>query len=316
MLGILQSRSKQPSPEGAAEDPAQKVNRFLTMMIEGAARTMPEVDPEAHKKLVATVNGIALQTPDRLPDADKLVQIQIILRELELYGRGIEEAIRGRQYEWRILAATLLRELEERLGFDASEMELRLGDLETAEELQEFRHLLSDFLHPESNNPDHDNGLTFHTADRTTDNTNAAGLRGGGVAVQHAKRIMDRKGRGHAVLIRLGCLEMINERFGPEAVQDCLMAVSAFLTARLRREDQIYHWTDSMLLAIVEDRANEKILAAELSRITSQNREITVTIGGRMVMLRIPLEFDITPIRRLNEPDDLFKLTMGEMKVW
>jgi GGDEF domain-containing protein len=103
---------------------------------------------------------------------------------------------------------------------------------------------------------------------------------------------------------------MINQRFGPEAVEDCLMAVSAFLTQSLNSDDAIYHWSDSSLLAILQGRANDQILTAELERIAMQNRETSVNIGGRATMLRIPITFDLTPIERLKTADDLYKITL------
>ena len=275
---------------------------------------MPDLDSESWSRMTAEATSIAMQTPDRLPDDDKLAQIQKVLRELEQYGHSLQEQIKARQHEWRIITATLLRELEDRLGFDASEMELRIGDLEKAEDLHEYRMQLGDFLHPDLSGSHDDTELHFRRTDLSTNNINAAGLRGGGSAVEHVRRIMDTNRRGHIAMIRLGCLDMISERFGLEAVEDCLMAVSAYLTAALRREDQIYHWSDSMLLAVLEDRINDKIVAAELGRITSQNKEITVNIGGRTVMLRIPLEYEITSVRALGTPEDLFKLTLHDVK--
>jgi GGDEF domain-containing protein len=103
---------------------------------------------------------------------------------------------------------------------------------------------------------------------------------------------------------------MISQRFGPEAVEDCLMAVAAFLTQCLHSEDAIYHWSDSSLLSILQGRPNEQILTAELERIAMQNRETTVNIGGRSTMLRIPITFDLTPIERLQSADDLCKITL------
>jgi len=116
--------------------------------------------------------------------------------------------------------------------------------------------------------------------------------------------------KGFIVLFRLTCLNMINQRFGPEAVEDCLMAVAAFLTQSLQSDDAVYHWSDSSLLAVLQGRVNEQILNAELQRIVYQNRETSVTIGGRTTMLRIPLTFDVTPIERLQTPDDLYKITL------
>ena len=87
------------------------------------------------------------------------------------------------------------------------------------------------------------------------------------------------------------------------------MAVSAFLTHSLHSEDSIYHWSDSALLAVLQGRASEQILAAELQRLVMQNRDTTVEIGGRNIMVRIPISFDMAPIERLRTAEDMFKLT-------
>jgi hypothetical protein len=94
------------------------------------------------------------------------------------------------------------------------------------------------------------------------------------------------------------------------------MSVSAFLTNNLRSDDVIYHWSDSSLLAIVEGRASEQILAAELDRIAARNREITIQIGGRKVMLRVPLDYHITPVSSLSTAEDLYKLSMEHAAQW
>jgi GGDEF domain-containing protein len=127
---------------------------------------------------------------------------------------------------------------------------------------------------------------------------------------------MERGGNGFIALFRLGCLEIISQRFGMEAVQDCVMAVSAFLTHNLHSGDAIFHWSDSSLLVVLEGRPNDKILTAELQRIVVQNREITVIIEGRNVMLRIPLDFDLTPIEVLHSAEDLYKLSPKPPTQW
>jgi len=180
----------------------------------------------------------------------------------------------------------------------------------TAAQIEDLRTRIESFLHPSGENSAPREASRFQTADHTTANDNAAGLRGGGSAIEHLRQIIDRGGKGFIVLFRLSCLNMINQRFGPEAVEDCLMAVAAFLTQSLHSDDAIYHWSDSSLLAILQGRANVQILTAELERIVFQNRETSVNIGGRATMLRIPLTFDITPIERLQSPDDLYKITL------
>lgn len=92
------------------------------------------------------------------------------------------------------------------------------------------------------------------------------------------------------------------------------MAVSACLTAGLPSEDTIYHWSDSSLVAILLNRPNEHLLNAELRRIAAKNSDINVNIGGRSIMLRIPITFDLTPIDSFKTADDLYKLSMQGMK--
>jgi GGDEF domain-containing protein len=186
----------------------------------------------------------------------------------------------------------------------------KLAGVTTAQSTQEFYDRLEAFLHPAGAASAPAGASQFRAADHSTENLNAAGLRGGGSAIEHVKRLLEGGDKAFIVLFRLSCLNMINQRFGPEAVEDCLMAVSAFLTESLNSDDAIYHWSDSSLLAILQGRANEQILTAELERIAMQNRETTVSIGGRATVLRIPITFDLTPIERLKSADDLYKITL------
>ena len=116
-------------------------------------------------------------------------------------------------------------------------------------------------------------------------------------------------GDGFIVLFRLNCLDVISQRFGPEAVEDCLMSVSAFLTAGLESDDAIFHWSDSALLAILRGRYSEFMVAAELDRVIAQNRESSINVAGRAIMLRIPVTFELTPISKLRSADDLLKIS-------
>jgi GGDEF domain-containing protein len=176
--------------------------------------------------------------------------------------------------------------------------------------LQDLRERLEAYLHPAGTSSSPVEASQLKKSDFSTANDNAAGLRGGGSAIEDLKKLMEKNNQGSVVIFRLSCLNMISQRFGPEAVEDCLMAVAAFLTERLHADDTIYHWSDSSLLAILQGRPNEQILNSELERISMQNRETTVSIGGHCTMLRIPLTFDVTPIERLKSSEDLNKISL------
>lgn len=310
IAGIGGSDAKEKKP---AELPNPE--RVLTLVVEGTALGVPEVDAEAYKEFRANVARLALQLPDRLPEEEKLAQVRLVLREFENYRKRSETEVRNRTAEWHGVVTFLFRELLRSLGIDASapnpsDLLRKLSGTTTAQNIQEFHDRLETFLHPAGVDSAPAEASQFRAADHSTENLNAAGLRGGGSAIEHVKRLLATGGKAFIVLFRLNCLNMINQRFGPEAVEDCLMAVSAFLTQSLHSDDAIYHWSDSSLLAILQGRANDQILTAELDRIAMQNRETTVNIGGRATMLRIPITFDLTPIERLKSADDLYKITL------
>jgi GGDEF domain-containing protein len=289
--------------------------RVLTLVVEGTARGVPEVDSEQYKEFRANLAKLALQLPDRLPEEEKLAQVRAILQEFENYRGRSEAELRNRTAEWRGAVALLFRELLKSLGIDASvptpaKLLQKAATAASSASILEFHEQLEEFLHPAGADSAPAEASQFRKADHSTENLNAAGLRGGGSAIEHVRRIMESGEKAFIVLFRLSCLNMINQRFGPEAVEDCLMAVSAFLTQSLHSDDAIYHWSDSSLLAILQGRANEQILTAELDRIAMQNRETTVSIGGRATMLRIPIAYDVTPIERLKSAEDLYKIAL------
>jgi GGDEF domain-containing protein len=289
--------------------------RVLTMVVEGAARGVPEVDGKEYKEFRANLAKLALQLPDRLPEKEKLAQVRGILREFENYRTRSEAELRARTTDWRAIVSLLFRELLKSLGIDtttpnAAKLLQNVATAASSQDIRDFHELLDAFLHPDGADSTPAEASQFRKADHTTANDNAAGLRGGGAAVEHVRRIMESGDQAFIVLFRLSCLNMISQRFGPEAVEDCLMAVSAFLTQSLKSDDAIYHWSDSSLLAVLQGRANEQILTAELDRIVMQNRETTVCIGGRATMLRIPITFDLTPIECLKSAEDLYKITL------
>jgi GGDEF domain-containing protein len=286
----------------------------LTLLVEGMAQHVPEIDTLSYKEFRENVTRLALKMPDRLPENGKQELIQNILREFERYRNFSDIALKERLSAWRALTSKLLTELLNRLGIDSSsgdaaQLTRRVASLLTGEEIHAYLVLLADFLRVSKVDGQAVRASLLKAADRTMANDNAAGLRGGGAAVDHVRKIMDQGGQGFVVLFQLGFLDVIGERFGTEAIQDCLMAVSAFLTSSLRNDDAIYHWSDSSLLAILQSPSSEQILSAAMRRIVDNNRDITIQIGGRSVMLRIPLEFDMIAIGMLNSADDLYKLS-------
>lgn len=318
-LRILQNLGHKQ--DDAAPAPEQMAERFLMMLAEGAAQNMPAYDSALQEKLIATIHAMAMQMPDRLSAQEKEAKIQEILHEFGVYRYDMEETLHERQREWQSLSGILLRSLLTSLGFpntdpDVAKLLKRIGKLSTAEELQSFQSDLTTFLLPNGGLNRSDPRIDRNLTDNSQQNLNATGLYGGGSAVEYVRQIMSQGANGFIVLVRLSALEIIEQRFGMETVEDALMAVSNYLTSSLHREDRTYHWSDSMLLIVIQGRTNEKILTAELQRIAMNNREISLTINGHTIMVRVPLDFEITPIRALQAAEDIYKLTINKKEAW
>ncbi len=310
-----------PGTQAEGNPEISSIERTLTLLVEGTALNMPEIDPDSYKLFRGNVSRLALQIPDRLPEEEKLALLRSILHEYELYRDAAETVLKERAAGWRDLVLLLFRDLLAGLDIaidspEARELDREILTLASADELRKWHTKVEEFLHPPDAEGQAQGLASLKTADRSTANLNAAGLRGGGSAVEHLKKIMERGGGGFIALVRLSCLEVINQRFGPEAVEDCLMAVSAFLTASLHNDDTIYHWSESSLLVILQGRPSEQILTAELQRIASQNRQSSIKVAGRTIMLRIPLAFELTAINRLRSAEDLYRLSTQPVSKW
>jgi GGDEF domain-containing protein len=300
-----------------AENESQEIpfaERCVTMLLEGAMLKAPEIDAASFREFRTNLNRLALQIPDPGTTEDKLTLLRMLVHEFENYHSESAKALRERVIAWRSLTARMARELVTMMGLDVAEPNVALllkqaAEITTAEEIHAFRGLLDSLLRPATAPATAEMAVLEKSADRSTSNDNAVGLPGSGAAVERIKQIIARGGRGYVVLFRLNCLEVIRQRFGADAVQDALMAVSSFLTSSLHSDDAIYHWSDAALLAVLQGRASEQILAAELQRLVMSNRDTNVNIGGRNVMVRIPISFDMTAIERLRSADDLFQLS-------
>jgi len=316
VVNLKQWGQNRPAGTDQAEIPA--VERFLTLLADGAAAGVPEMDATAYKNFRTRVDVLSRQLPDRLPDDEKLAILRSILHEFETYRNDAESALREQLAAWRNTVGSLFGELLANLGVDKASPDAEplvqpIKLLTTGKEIDEWREKLKSFLHPlDGQGPADKVGARLRAADCSTANDNAAGLRGGGSAVEQLRKIMADGGDGYVVLFRLSCLDIISQRFGPEAVEDCLMAVSAFLTAGLEGNDTIYHWSDCALLAILQGRLSELMVSAELDRIIARNRESSINVAGRAIMLRIPINYEVTPINRLRSADDLLRISANE----
>jgi GGDEF domain-containing protein len=287
--------------------------RALSLLLEGAAINQVQIELPTFQRFRSAILRDSIRLAEPQPEADLLQTVAAIVREFDKYRSASEIALEARQKEWRMTTNLLMHQLADHYQIDRrSELwtgiELSLNDAASSDEIQALRCTLLKIFQSGSEATALRIDGQHEEQDRSVANDNAAGLRGGGAAIEHVRSMLAGSRPGYIGLFRFSCLDVVGERFGPEGIQDCLMAVSAFLIENLRAEDIVYHWSESSLLAVCDRKVREDILSAELNRVLARNRDFTIQIGDRTIMLRIPIELQLFPITMFASADELQNL--------
>jgi GGDEF domain-containing protein len=296
--------------DGAAE------RRALGLLLEGAAINLLQPDADAYAHLRSAILRDSIRLVEPQTEEELLQTVQSIVHEFDSYRAHTEAVLEERQKAWRHVVAVLSQLLAQQ-GRQAqggpvadeeewASLRLEISGAASAAEIQGLGARL--LQHFERSIAAARQAELDEEQDRSEANDNAAGLRGGGAAIQHVQTILTQGRPGYVGIFRLSCLDVVGERFGQEGIQDCLMAVSAFLIDNLRAEDSVYHWSESSLLVVHDRKIREDILLAELNRVLQRNRDFTIQIGDSTIMLRIPIELELFPIDTLKSADDLQKI--------
>jgi len=300
-------------PPGSAE------RRALGLLLEGVAINQPQIDIAAYRKFRSAILRSSVALVQRQSEADLLQTVASIVREFEIYRTESEAILESQTKEWRQMAGLFISFLGARGAVDLeselwTKITIELTSAASLESIQALRLKLQKLLQQSSEEIAVRQMERNEEQDRSTANDNAAGLRGGGAAIEHVRRMIFESRPGHIGLFRLSCLDVVGERFGAEGIQDCLMAVSAFLIENLRAEDTVYHWSESSLLAVCDRKVREDILVAELNRVLARNRDFNINIGDRTIMLRIPIDLQLFPVTEFSSADDLRQLPVARAR--
>ncbi len=299
----------------SGEESAER--RCLSLLLEGATLHQILLDESAYRRFRSSILRDTLRFKDQQSDAELLSLVGSVVQEFANYRTEVQGILELRQTEWRQLANQLMRQLAER---DAANLKselwtsisLDLASAISADEILSLRTRLLEIFERSGTESALRRTKESEEQDRSTANDNAAGLRGGGAAIEHVRSMLAGSRPGFVGLFRLSCLDVVGERFGAEGIQDCLMAVSACLIQNMRAEDTVYHWSETSLLAVCDRKVSEEILAAEFNRVLARNREFTIMIGQRAIMLRIPVELELFPINQFPSAEAL--LEIGAMR--
>jgi len=307
----LSMNLKRPSASSTNPDTTTQADRKATaMLLEGIASSHVVIDLPAFRSFRAAILRSPLNLTDLLFEQDLITEVKSVIREFERYRTAMETILKERNHEWHQTVSQLAHLLAGHMRIDQSSdlwtgICMQLTCATTAEEIVALRQKLMQLFQAMDGQTASRQVREVNQQDMSTANHNAAGLRGGGAAMGHVRRLLA-EGKPFCIgIFRLHCLDVVGERFGQDGIQDCLMAVSAFLTQNLSSDDSIYHWSESSLVVVCERRIREEILNAEWNRVLARNRDFTIRIGGRNIMLRIPIRLEMLPVSQINSADDL-----------
>ncbi len=302
---------KRQSAVSAADDATARAERkAAAMLLDGIASSLVVIDLAAYRSFRSAILRSPLNLPELLVEQEMVSEVKSVVREFERYRTANEAMLKERRNEWRQTVSQLAHLLA---GYNRVEQSsdlwtgicVQLTSATSREEIAALREKLMQLFRSLEVQTASRRAAEVGKQDMSTANHNAAGLRGGGAAIEHVRRLMTEDRPATIGVFRLNCLDVVGERFGQEGIQDCLMAVAAFLTQNLSSDDTIYHWSESSLVVVCERRIREDILNAEWNRVLARNRDFTISTGGRNIMLRIPIALELISASQINAADDL-----------
>jgi len=304
---------RQSAASSSDEATARAERKAAAMLLEGIASSVVVIDLPAYRSFRSAILRSPLNLPELVAEQEMTVEVKAVVREFERYRTANETTLKERHNEWRQTVSQLAHLLAGYNRIDQSSdlwtgICVQLRSATSGEEIAALREKLVQLFQSLEVQTASRRAAEVGRQDMSTANHNAAGLRGGGSALEQVRGLMS-EGKPVCVgIFRLKCLDVVGERFGQEGIQDCLMAVAAFLTQNLSSHDSIYHWSESSLVVVCERRIREDVLSAEWNRVLARNRDFTISIGGRNIMLRIPIYLELISASQIDAADDLQEL--------
>jgi FixJ family two-component response regulator len=131
------------------------------------------------------------------------------------------------------------------------------------------------------------------------------GLPGPSMARSCLEPLLGTDSQGYAILLKLTLFPMMEERYGEEAAVDYLKSAVRFLKQALRPEDQLFHWSRDVLMAVVRRQISPAAMRMEFSRLMSNTQQHIVEANGKRVMVALSLTFDLLPVARFASLDQM-----------
>jgi FixJ family two-component response regulator len=122
-----------------------------------------------------------------------------------------------------------------------------------------------------------------------------AGLPGPEEAQSHLASHLGTDVHCFVILIKLGLLRTVEERYGEEAALRYLKDAVRFLLQSLHQGDRLFHWSHGVLMAVIERHLAPAAVRMEVSRVLADCPQHVLETNGRRTMIAISPTFDLIP---------------------
>ena len=133
----------------------------------------------------------------------------------------------------------------------------------------------------------------------------SAGLPGPTEAREFLESIFKGDRQGYVVLIKLTVLKILEDRYGPDAASDYLDSTIQFVLHSIGSVDRIFHLRRDELMIVIRRPLSATAMKIEMHRLMQERRDIIVDVNGRQTMVAAPTTFDVQPVSRFSNFDDI-----------
>ena len=301
---------KKSAPTPAPQKPDLKVafRRCAGLILEGVGLHALAIEGVGQEAFLNRMRSAEQEISRATSESEILVSTGEAIKALAVYNQQIELQLAKKRKEVREIVVFLISTIRQTCNFNEhllaalDELEQSFSEHETTDNLKSMKVRLEHRLEA-AREPD---PAFFEKTDEDSNPGNdgiqsVTGLAGRALAKQALAPGGDRRGI-YAVALRVNSLGMIRTRYGVEASQQYLVAASQLLVQQLREDDRLFHWSDTILLAVIHRRAPEESVRREMNRVASTNREHTLQVDGRWVMCGIPISATVMSLASHPDP--------------
>jgi FixJ family two-component response regulator len=122
-----------------------------------------------------------------------------------------------------------------------------------------------------------------------------AGLPGPSEAEAHLATRLGNDSQCFVVLIKVGLLRTVEERYGEEAALRYLKDAVRFVLQSLHPGDRLFYWSHGVLMAVIERHLTAPAVRMEVSRVLLDCPQHVLELNGSKTMISLSTSFDLFP---------------------